>query len=211
MDPSIAAAVLVASIRWGSLGPLVLASLAIMGSPGPATIGLAAAGLAYGVRRSLAYLVGVAAGTMLVLVAVAAGITATLLAVPGLRTVLTGIAVAYILWLAYKVAIAPPLAAKATGSPSLSLAGGTVLGVANPKAWVAIAAVFASTRLADTATKDAVAKVAVLSVMIALITAGWLLAGMSLAPVLRNPRRARVVNAGLAAALVGATGLAVLR
>jgi len=34
---------LVASIRWGAVGPLLLISLVIMGSPGPATISLLAA------------------------------------------------------------------------------------------------------------------------------------------------------------------------
>ena len=81
---------IVATIRWGSVGSLLVTSLAIMGSPGPATISLTAAGSAYGVRRSLAYLVGIVAGTTIVLVAVAAGITAALLAVPALRVVLIG-------------------------------------------------------------------------------------------------------------------------
>jgi threonine/homoserine/homoserine lactone efflux protein len=215
MSRSIAAAVpeplLAASLRWGSLGPLLVASLAIMGSPGPATISLTAAGSAYGVRRSLAYLVGIVLGTAIVLVAVATGITAALLAVPATRTVLIAISAAYILWLAYHVATAPPLAAQTAGADAPSLAGGALLGVANPKAWVAIAAVFASARLADAAATDAVAKVAVLSVMIVLINGGWLLVGASLAPVLRDARRARVVNVALAAALVGATALAVAR
>jgi threonine/homoserine/homoserine lactone efflux protein len=215
MSRSIAAAVpeplLAAALRWGSLGPLLVASLAIMGSPGPATISLTAAGSAYGVRRSLAYLVGIVLGTAIVLVAVATGITAALLAVPATRTVLIAISAAYILWLAYHVATAPPLAAQSAASDAPSLAGGALLGVANPKAWVAIAAVFASARLADAAATDAAAKVAVLSVMIVLINGGWLLVGASLAPVLRDPRRARVVNVALAAALVGATALAVAR
>jgi hypothetical protein len=43
-----------------------------MGSPGPATISLTAVGSAYGVRRSLAYLVGIIGGTTIVLVAAAA-------------------------------------------------------------------------------------------------------------------------------------------
>jgi nitric oxide reductase large subunit len=46
--------------------------------------------------------------------------------------------------------------------------------------------------------------------MIVLIHAGWLAAGISLAPLLRDPARARAVNLGLAAALVVASGLAVL-
>ena len=62
---------LAATIRWESVGPLLIASLAIMGSPGPATISLTAAGSAYGVRRSFAYLVGIIVGTTIVLVAVA--------------------------------------------------------------------------------------------------------------------------------------------
>ena len=196
-------------LRFGSAGTLLLASLLIMGSPGPATISLTAAGSAYGLRRSLGYLAGIVVGTTLVLVAVATGITAALLAVPGLRPVLIGISAAYILWLAYKVATAPALAAgRAVGSPSF--AGGVLLGVANPKAWVAIAAVFTSARLAGATATDAAAKVVLLSAMIVLINTAWLVAGASLAPFLRDPRRARVVNVTLAAALVAAAALAML-
>jgi threonine/homoserine/homoserine lactone efflux protein len=46
--------------------------------------------------------------------------------------------------------------------------------------------------------------------MIILINAAWLVAGASVAPLLRDPRRARVANAVLAVALVGATALTVL-
>jgi len=59
-----------------------------MGTPGPATISLTAAGSAYGMRRSLAYLLGIVAGTAAVLLAVATGITAALLAVPAVRPAL---------------------------------------------------------------------------------------------------------------------------
>jgi threonine/homoserine/homoserine lactone efflux protein len=199
-----------ATVRWGSIWPLVVTALALMGSPGPATVSLAAAGSAYGVRRSLGYLAGIVLGTAVVLVAVAAGITVTLLAVPVLRSVLVALSVAYILWLAYRIATTPRPGEGSDAAPP-SLAGGVLLGVANPKAWVAIAAVFASTRLAGTATADAAAKVAVLSLVVVLIMVAWLLAGACFAPTLRDPGRARVVNLALAAALVGSTALAVLR
>jgi threonine/homoserine/homoserine lactone efflux protein len=200
----------VAAIRWDALGSLLVAALAIMGSPGPATLSLTAAGSAFGVRRSLGYLAGVVAGTAAVLLAVAAGITAALLALPALRIVLLAGSAAYILWLAYHVATAPPLgAARAAGAPTL--AGGALLGVANPKAWVAISAVFASARLAAGTVPDAAVKVGVLAAMIVLINGAWLAAGASLAPLLANPGRSRVVNAGLAVALVAATALAVAR
>jgi threonine/homoserine/homoserine lactone efflux protein len=215
MNASIAAALpdplVAAAIRWGSVGALVLTALATMGSPGPATISLAAAGSAFGVRRSLGYLAGVTAGTAVVLVAVATGITATLLAIPALRPVLVVISAAYILWLAYRIATAPgPGSRPATAAPP-SLAGGVLLGVANPKAWVAIAAVFSSTRLAATATVDAATKLALLTPVVVLIMATWLLAGACFAPALRDPARARAVNLALAAALLGATALTIHR
>jgi threonine/homoserine/homoserine lactone efflux protein len=197
------------TIHWGSVAPLLLISLAIMGSPGPATISLIAAGSVYGVRRSLPYLAGIIVGTTIVLVAVGTGITAALLTVPAIGSVLIGISAVYILWLAYHIATAPPLS-KPTGVPSaFSFMGGALLGIANPKAWVAIAAVFASAHLAASPTADAAAKIAVLTVMITVICATWLFAGTSVAPVLRDPRRARFVNAALAVGLVAATALAV--
>ena len=118
--------------------------------------------------------------------------------------------VAYILWLAYHIATAPPLSEPTAASSTFSVAGGTFLGIANPKAWVAIAAVFASVHLADATTNDAAAKIEVLTVMIIVICATWLVAGRSIAPLLRDPQRARLVNAALAVGLVGATALAML-
>jgi threonine/homoserine/homoserine lactone efflux protein len=198
------------AIQWGSVAPLCLTSLAIMGSPGPATISLVAAGSVHGLRRSVPYMLGIIAGTVIVLIAVATGITATLLAIPALGSVLIGVSAAYILWLAYHLATAPPLAEQTPDAAGPSLAGGAFLGVANPKAWVACAATFASVHLADAAIADAASKTAVLVAMIVVIMPMWLVAGSSLAPLLRDPRRARVVNAVLAVALVAATGLAVL-
>lgn len=196
--------------HWGSLGPLLFISLAIMGSPGPATISLVAAGSAYGVRRSLPYLLGIIVGTTIVLLAVATGITAALLAVPAIGSILIWSSAAYILWLAYRIASGPPLSEPTAAASTFSVAGGTFLGIANPKAWIAIAAVFASGHLADDTTMDAAAKIVVLTAMIIVICAIWLVAGTSIAPLLRDPGRARVVNTALAVALVGATALAVL-
>ena len=197
------------TVPWRPLGVLVLASAAIMGSPGPATVSLVAAGSAYGGRRSAPYLLGIIGGTAFVLAAVGCGITAALFAMPALKTALVVVSALYILWLAYHLATAPPLADNAGADPP-SFAGGLLLGVANPKAWVAIAAVFASSRLSDAAAADAIAKAATLTVMIVLINSAWLLAGASLAPLLRDPSRSRTVNIALAVVLVAASASAIV-
>jgi threonine/homoserine/homoserine lactone efflux protein len=188
---------------------LVLTSAAIMGTPGPATISLTAAGAAFGIRRSLGYLAGIIVGTALVLVAVATGITAVLLGVPGVRPVLIGLSAAYILWLAYHLATAAPQSASRDDADAPSLAGGALLGLANPKAWVAIAAVFASARLVHSAATDALAKAVLLTGMIVVINTMWLVAGAAFAPTLRDPRRSRLVNGALAVVLAAATAYAI--
>ena len=200
-------ALMLPAIHWGSVGPLLIVALSIMGSPGPATISLLAAGSAYGVRRSIPYLAGVTGGTAAVLVAVSTGVTAALLAIPAIGSALILVSAAYILWLAYRIATAPPLDKQTVAADAPSFAGGALLGVANPKAWVGIAAVFSSAHLADDPVTDAVAKIVVLTAVLIVTMPTWLVAGSSIAPMLREPRRARLVYVALAVVLLGATAL----
>src|SRR5213592_4643465 len=56
----------------GLLG-FILAGFALAGSPGPATLSLAAAGAAFGARRSLGYMVGQITGLVVVMGVTASG------------------------------------------------------------------------------------------------------------------------------------------
>lgn len=182
--------------------PLLLAAIAIMGSPGPSTLSATATGAAFGFVRALPYVAGLILGTTAVLAAVAAGVTAALAALPGAAPVLAWAAAAYVLYLAWRIASAPPLSAAAeAGAPSL--AGGFLLALANPKAWLAIGAVFAGhTLLPGAPGRDAAAKLAVLTGIIVLIHLFWLLAGAGLARLLRRPRFSRIANVAMALVLV---------
>jgi threonine/homoserine/homoserine lactone efflux protein len=196
--------------RPRAAGTLVLASLAIMGTPGPSTISLVATAVAHGTRRSLAYCVGLVVGAILVLVATATGATAVLLTVPALHWGLIVVAAGYLLWLAYHLATAAPLSEQTTSHRRPSFTSGILLGITNPKAWIAMTAVFASARLANTAVADATLKVPLIALMTVLIHGIWLLAGRLLMPWLHNARRAHAVNMALAGLLVVAGGLTLL-
>ena len=65
------------------LASFTLAGVALTGSPGPATLGLAAAGAAFGIRRSLALLAGILVGVLVVMMVTATGLTGLVLAQPG--------------------------------------------------------------------------------------------------------------------------------
>jgi len=193
------------------LWPLVLSAAALMGSPGPSTISVTAVGAAFGARRALGYVAGLVLATIAVLLVVASGMLALALAVPFLVPVVTAASALYILYLALRIARAPPLAARDAAAPAPSLGAGLLLGIGNPKAWVAIAAVFAGSRLEGFSPAQAAAlKTAVLAAMIVAIHLAWLLAGASLARLLRNPVASRLANLVLAALLVASCALALL-
>jgi threonine/homoserine/homoserine lactone efflux protein len=189
-------------MAWHPLLALILAATIVMGSPGPATISVTAVAAAFGLRRSLGYLCGVILGTTAVLLAVATGIVAMLVSVPQIAPVLAASSAGYILYLAYRIATAPPLTKHGQGAVAPSFIGGFLLAVANPKAYVAIAAVFAGTTLAEAGTLDTVAKTAVLAVMIVVIHVCWLLAGTFFRRILYDPLMSRIANIIFAAVLI---------
>jgi threonine/homoserine/homoserine lactone efflux protein len=162
-------------------------------------------GAAYGFRRSLAYTAGLIVGTIAVLVCVAAGLTTLLLQVPVAGLLLLSASGLYMLWLAFKIATTAPLEAGRSDAPAPVFAGGFLLAIANPKAFVAIAAVFAGTRIVGDDQADAITKCVILALMIVVIHLSWLLAGSSLSRVLQHPRASRLVNMAMAGALVAVT------
>ena len=190
---------------------LLLAAFPLMGSPGPATVSLAATASVFGIRRSLWYLAGINLGTAAVLLMIATGITGILFAVPGVLPVLTVAALCYILYLAYRIATAPVLSQDATGETAPSIKGGLLLAIANPKAFAAIGAVYASVVIVpDHPGLDAAEKVAALSGVIVIVNSSWLVLGAFLARLLRHPRSGRAINVLFALLLVATVVMAAL-
>ncbi|KAA3451146.1 threonine transporter RhtB [Mesorhizobium sp. SARCC-RB16n] len=195
---------------WRQLLALLLAATVVMGSPGPATISVTAVGAAFGLRDSLRYTGGIVLGTIAVLLMVATGVMAVLGSMPKLAPLLLVASAAYILYLAFKIATAPPLADRAADASRPTWLAGFFLAMANPKAYVAIAAVFASASAREGGAELGLwTKLAVLAVMIVVIHAVWLLAGAAFAGLLRRPVASRIINLVFAAMLVLTTVLAV--
>jgi threonine/homoserine/homoserine lactone efflux protein len=189
-------------IALPALLSLLASAAALMASPGPATLSVAATAAAYGFRPALSYAMGINLGTILVLLAMALGASTLLYAWPGLAWPVSILASLYILYLAFRIATAPPLSDK-TKEAAPGLLPGLILAIANPKAYLAIGAVYSKAVLIpQDALGDAVLKCLLLSAAIIVIHTVWGLAGSALTSTLRNPRASRLVNLGLAAALV---------
>jgi threonine/homoserine/homoserine lactone efflux protein len=193
------------------LSAFLLAGLALAGSPGPATLSLAAAGAAFGAGRVAAYYTGILLGMVVVMAIVAAGLVGMLLAVPGVTPVVTVAAAVYFVWLAWRIATAPPLGEAAAEREPPSFAAGLGLSLINPKGYAAMAALFSGFVLVrERVAFDAGLKIALLTVLIAAVNILWLLSGAALTRLFRDPRTNRIVNVVFAVSLLAAVVLAVM-
>ncbi|NQV79584.1 MAG: LysE family translocator [Alphaproteobacteria bacterium] len=181
----------------------LLAGIALTGSPGPATLSIAATGAAFGRGRGFPYYLGIQVGMILVMVITASGAAGLVLAVPGVRPVVAIVVTAYFAYLAYRIATAPPLSDTHAKRHPPRLVAGVLLSLANPKAYAAMAALFSGfVLIADAAMIDATVKLAVLIVIIAAVDLGWLFAGAALTRVFRDRTRNRIVNIAFAVLLI---------
>ncbi|MEM8821983.1 MAG: LysE family translocator [Pseudomonadota bacterium] len=104
-------------------------------TPGPNNLMIMASGANFGVARSVPHLLGIALGFGAMIVLVGLGLAQIFAAFPVLKTVLAGLSVLYLLWLAWKIAhAAPPEAQAAEGRPLTFLQAAAFQWV-NPKAW----------------------------------------------------------------------------
>lgn len=178
-------------------------AIPLMCSPGPANLSLASFGVAYGFRRSLPYLVGILLGTIAVLVFVALGITAVILSDSGLVNALKALAMIYIVYLAWRIAVAPIAKHSSAIANVPSIVPGLALALANPKAFAAIGAAYTGHGLVeDSVVVDALLKISALSIVIVASGFGWLTFGALFSSVLSHPRIGRLVNVSFALLLV---------
>jgi threonine/homoserine/homoserine lactone efflux protein len=189
-------------LSLSGLVTLLVSAAILMASPGPTTLSITATAAAFGLRRSLGYWAGVNLGTILVLLAVAFGATALLHEVPRLSFAVSLAATLYMLYLAWRIATAPPLSEVAAAGRAPGWLAGLSLAVANPKAYLAIGAVYAQSTLLAERLPDALLKCVVLAVAIIAIHTLWALAGSFLTRILSHPLAARILNIALACLLI---------
>ena len=181
----------------------LLTSLALVGSPGPNTLSLTAIGAAFGTRRGVPYMAGLDLGMVVVVALVGSGVWAVMLSYPGVTPVVTVAASAYLLYLACRIATAPPIGATAVPGRAPGLSAGVMLSLTNPKAYVSVAAVVSRyTLMPGRPVADELLKGALFLALVVTVNVLWLAVGSLLARAITNPRVGQLVNLGFAGLLV---------
>ena len=188
---------------------LALSAFAFVSSitPGPNNMMLMASGANFGLRRTVPHALGVGIGFMLMIVLVGIGLMELFDVVPALATALKVVSVAYLLWLAWKIAhaSAPDTQSGARGKP-MGFVQAMLFQWVNPKAWSM--ALTAIALYAPDRQLIAVLWVALVFGVINLPScSSWAVMGTALRGWLSNPARLRAFNWTMAALLVGSLAL----
>jgi threonine/homoserine/homoserine lactone efflux protein len=187
-----------------SLVSLVGATTLLLGSPGPATLALAATGASYGVKRGTPFLIGILTGLAAAIIGAAAGLAALFTAFPASKLSLQIAGSAYIIYLAIKVASAPVFTEndQAMGSAPL-FRDGFIINLLNPKAYAAFLAIFSQFLLPFPGTLAAYASTGFVCILVGtVVDVIWLCFGSMLSPLFRKPAHARVLRITFALLMV---------
>jgi threonine/homoserine/homoserine lactone efflux protein len=172
-------------------------------TPGPNNIMIMASGLNYGVKKSIPHLLGICFGFPVMVVLVGLGFSTVFDSYPVVHEVIKGIAVLYLVYLAWLIASASPTTLEIQHSKPLSFIHSALFQWVNPKAWVmATGAVSAYTSVSS----DVVFQVVLIALaffVVAFPCVGvWLIFGAGLKRYLHSPVRQKVFNVSMAGLLM---------
>ncbi|WP_417719546.1 LysE family translocator [Salipiger sp.] len=179
-------------------------------TPGPNNLMLMASGANFGIRPSVPHMLGIGIGFPAMVLLVGLGAMQVFDLWPPLLVILKVASVAYMLWLAWKIAHAAAPGEGRSAARPLSFLQAAAFQWVNPKAWsMALGAI---TLYAADRQLSAVLWVAGTYVVMSVIsTTAWTAMGKGLRRMLTNPVRLRAFNWTMAALLLASLAAVLLR
>lgn len=176
-------------------------------TPGPNNLMLLASGVNFGLRRTVPHLLGVAVGFAVMVALVGLGLGRVLEAWPALYSAMRAAGVAYLLWLAWKLAgagaVRPEDGGGAARGRPMGFLGAAAFQWVNPKGWVmAVTATATYTAPGDRFAASALLVAAVFGAVALPASGAWAAFGVWLRRWLAEPRVVRVFNVSMAVLLV---------
>ncbi|MDA9361873.1 LysE family translocator [Ascidiaceihabitans sp.] len=188
-----------------------LAVFFLLITPGPGVLSTAGIGAAYGYRAGFAYVGGLMLGGAFTMVMVISGLAAVVLTVPWLRVVLLSASVIYLMYLAWRIAMAGAHVGFTAATKPLGFSNGFFLQFINPKAYVVATTLFLGFGfLPQSPVWEVVIKLTVFNMIWLPVHLIWLGAGAKLGSLSLSPNTQHVINIAMALSLVGVVLVALL-
>lgn len=177
-------------------------ALAASISPGPVNVVALGSGAQFGLIASLRHVLGATVGFVVLLMFTGFGLHEVLQRYPMLTEIIRWAGVAFLLYLAWKLAMDDGRLDDAKPIRAPSFLHGAAMQWLNPKAWLAAVAGMGAF-VADGEAR-LIGLFALIYFVVCYLSVGcWAYAGAFLGPWLRSPRRIRVFNRSMAALLAG--------
>lgn len=183
-----------------NLALFTVAATVLLGSPGPGIAALISIGRRKGLVGGLGFYGGLQLGLAVAAALAAIGLFSAVQAAPVVQRGLVIVATVYLLLLAWKIATAPVhgvSGGETAGSSDLSgtVLGGALLGVTNPKAYIAFASLMAAYPIADQRpTVDLGIKWLICVVVMVVVDLAWLALGVAVGKARLSPTAERATN-----------------
>ena len=185
------------------LGPLALFAAAMCLTPGPNVVMVIASAANFGFRRTLPQILGITLGFGAMVLAVGLGLAGLFKAEPRLHLWLKYAGLAYLLYLAWRIARADAASGKAGRARPISFAEAVLITWLNPKGWVTtLGALAAYTTLGGNVLRQTTVIAAVLALACGISVVIWAGFGAGIAHVLGTGKARRTFNWSMAALLI---------
>lgn len=172
-------------------------------TPGPNNILVASSGVNFGFRATIPHMLGITLGFPLMLLIVGLGLARIFIALPALHALLKYLCIAYMLYLAWRIAAASAIdEARRTSKPLTFIQGAAVQWV-NGKGWVVALSVATTYTVVDQTLPLQIATLAAVCLVITMASVCcWTLFGALLRNFLQSDVRRRWFNYSMAALLL---------
>ena len=172
-------------------------------TPGPNNIMLMASGLNFGVRASMPHLLGICIGFPVMVILIGLGLGFIFARYPACHLVIKIIGVAYLFYLAWRMAQASASTSEGGGGKALSFWQAALFQWVNAKGWIMASSAIAAYTSAG---GGIYRQILIISLIFFIVTLPavtlWLLFGAALQNLLKSPRRRRVFNMAMASLLI---------
>lgn len=181
-------------------------------TPGPNVLILTASGANFGFMRTLPPMLGVCLGIPALIIAVGAGLGAVFQAFPIVHWILQIAGTAYLVWLAWKIAMTRSIGEREAGARPITFVQAAAFQWVNPKVWMmALGAISAYTSVGGNVMREALLIAAIFGFVCIPAATVWTLFGVGIRRWLKSPRGLRTFNLLMAALLLASVAFTWIR
>jgi threonine/homoserine/homoserine lactone efflux protein len=181
----------------------VMFAVVMFFTPGPNNIMLLSSGLTYGFRPTIPHVMGITVGFAFMVGAVGLGLGTIFIAYPVLQTILKYAGVAYLIYLAWAIAMSEPVAPDQDNSRGpMTFWGAAMFQWVNAKGWVMVIGTITAYAAIAAYPWNIAIQVGLSLILGAVSCTAWALFGSSLRPILTSRRVVRAFNIVMAVLLL---------